>query len=53
MIDMPRIDGLMIYAYHGVMRHEGKVGQTFRLDIVVELSRGLRHDSRETLSRTT
>ena len=51
MIDRLRIDGLMIHAYHGVMRHERKVGQTFRLDILVDLCRGLRDDKlRDTVS---
>jgi dihydroneopterin aldolase len=51
MIDRLRIDGLMIHAYHGVMRHERKVGQTFRLDILVDLCRDLRDDKlRDTVS---
>jgi 7,8-dihydroneopterin aldolase/epimerase/oxygenase len=51
MIDRLRIDGLMIHAYHGVMRHEGKVGQTFRLDIIVELCHSSRGDKlRDTVS---
>lgn len=51
MIDRLRIDGLMIHAYHGVMRHEGKVGQTFRLDVLVELCRSSRGDKlRDTVS---
>jgi dihydroneopterin aldolase len=28
---------LAIHAYHGVMPHEGKVGQTFKLDLVLEI----------------
>lgn len=51
MSDRLRIDGLTIHAYHGVMRHECKVGQTFRLDILVELCRSLRGDKlRDTVS---
>lgn len=44
MSDKLSIDGLIVHAYHGVMRHEAKIGQTFRLDVVVKFSRGLRHD---------
>lgn len=44
MNDTLSIDGLIIHAYHGVMRHETKVGQTFRVDIVLKLYRSLRHD---------
>jgi 7,8-dihydroneopterin aldolase/epimerase/oxygenase len=32
--------GLALHAYHGVMPHEAKVGQTFRLDLVLELELG-------------
>jgi dihydroneopterin aldolase len=31
------VTGLAIHAYHGVMPHEGKVGQTFKLDLVLEI----------------
>lgn len=31
------VNGLAIHAYHGVMPHEGKVGQTFKLDLVLEI----------------
>jgi 7,8-dihydroneopterin aldolase/epimerase/oxygenase len=37
-------DGLTVHAYHGVMQHERKVGQTFRLDILVEFCRNLHGD---------
>ena len=37
MSDRIFITGLMLHAYHGVMPHEGKVGQTFSLDIVLEI----------------
>lgn len=46
MIDRLRINGLAIRAYHGVMRHEGKVGQTFVLDILVELGNDLHNNTR-------
>ena len=29
--------GLSVHAYHGVMEHEGTVGQTFRLDLVLDV----------------
>jgi 7,8-dihydroneopterin aldolase/epimerase/oxygenase len=40
------ITGLMLHAYHGVMPHEAKVGQTFSLDIVldIDLSAAARSD---------
>jgi len=31
------IDGLVLHAYHGVMPHEGKVGQPFILDLVLDI----------------
>ncbi len=31
------ITGLALHAYHGVMQHEGKVGQTFKLDLVLNI----------------
>jgi 7,8-dihydroneopterin aldolase/epimerase/oxygenase len=37
MIDRIFITGLMLHAYHGVMPHEAKVGQTFSIDIVLEI----------------
>jgi dihydroneopterin aldolase len=37
MTDRIFISGLMLQAYHGVMPHEAKVGQTFSLDIVLEI----------------
>ena len=37
MTDRIFISGLMLHAYHGVMPHEAKVGQTFSLDIVLEI----------------
>lgn len=40
------VRGLMLHAYHGVMPHEGKVGQSFALDLVldVDLSAAARSD---------
>ncbi|HEY7247491.1 MAG TPA: dihydroneopterin aldolase [Xanthobacteraceae bacterium] len=31
------VAGLALHAYHGVMQHEAKVGQTFKLDLALEL----------------
>ena len=36
MSDSVFVNGLVLHAYHGVMEHEANVGQTFRLDLVVE-----------------
>ena len=33
MSDAVFVSGLVLHAYHGVMQHEAKVGQTFRLDL--------------------
>ncbi|HEU4661899.1 MAG TPA: dihydroneopterin aldolase [Pseudolabrys sp.] len=37
MSDRIFIDGLSLHAYHGVMPYEGKVGQTFTIDLVLEM----------------
>ena len=37
MTDQVFVSGLALHAYHGVMQHEAKVGQTFRLDLVLDL----------------
>ena len=37
MTDQVFVHGLALHAYHGVMQHEAKVGQTFRLDLVLDL----------------
>jgi dihydroneopterin aldolase len=37
MSDRIFINGLSLHAYHGVMAHEAKVGQSFALDLVVEV----------------
>jgi dihydroneopterin aldolase len=34
------ISGLAVHAYHGVMEHEAKVGQTFALDLVLTIDLG-------------
>ncbi len=47
MTDRVFITGLMLHAYHGAMPHEGKVGQTFSIDLVLEvdLSAAARSDT--------
>ncbi|HEX5509351.1 MAG TPA: dihydroneopterin aldolase [Pseudolabrys sp.] len=37
MSDRIFINGLSLHAYHGVMPYEGKVGQTFTMDMVLEM----------------
>ena len=37
MSDRIFIDGLSLHAYHGVMAYEGKVGQTFTMDLAFEI----------------
>ena len=37
MSDAIFVTGLALHAYHGVMQHEAKVGQTFRLDLVLDI----------------
>jgi 7,8-dihydroneopterin aldolase/epimerase/oxygenase len=37
MSDAIFVKGLALHAYHGVMQHEAKVGQTFRLDLVLDI----------------
>ena len=37
MSDAIFVHGLVLHAYHGVMQHEAKVGQTFQLDIVLDI----------------
>ena len=46
MTDRIFIRGLTLHAYHGVMPHEGKVGQTFTidLDLDIDLSEAARTD---------
>jgi 7,8-dihydroneopterin aldolase/epimerase/oxygenase len=37
MSDTVFVYGLALHAYHGVMQHEAKVGQTFKLDLVLQI----------------
>ena len=40
MSDKIFLKGLALHAYHGVMQHEAKVGQTFYLDLQLDLDLG-------------
>ena len=46
MSDAIFVNGLVLHAYHGVMPHEAKVGQPFKLDLMldVDLSAASRSD---------
>ena len=46
MSDSVFVTGLVLHAYHGVMQHEAKVGQAFRLDLklTVDLADASRTD---------
>jgi dihydroneopterin aldolase len=37
MSDSVFVTGLALHAYHGVMQHEADVGQTFKLDLVLDI----------------
>jgi dihydroneopterin aldolase len=37
MSDTVFVTGLALHAYHGVMQHEAKVGQSFGLDLVLDI----------------
>ena len=37
MTDQVFVTGLALHAYHGVMQHEAKVGQTFKLDLALDI----------------
>jgi len=37
MSDTIFVNGLVLHAYHGVMPHEAKVGQPFRLDLLLDI----------------
>jgi dihydroneopterin aldolase len=37
MTDRVFVAGLALHAFHGVMEHEGTVGQTFKLDLVLDI----------------
>ena len=34
------VRGLVLHAYHGVMQHEAKVGQSFKLDLLLAIELG-------------
>ena len=34
------VTGLALHAFHGVMKHEGTVGQTFKLDLALAIDLG-------------
>ena len=56
MSDSIFINGLVLHAYHGVMPHEAKVGQPFKLDLVldIDLSTAARSDTlKDTISYET
>jgi len=40
MSDTIFVNGLKLHAFHGVMQHEAKVGQTFGLDLVLDIDLG-------------
>ena len=40
MTDAVFVFGLALHAYHGVMQHEAKVGQTFKLDLELKIDLG-------------
>jgi dihydroneopterin aldolase len=46
MSDSVFVKGLVLHAYHGVMQHEAKVGQTFQLDLklAIDLAEASRSD---------
>jgi 7,8-dihydroneopterin aldolase/epimerase/oxygenase len=37
MTDIVFVRGLSLHAYHGVMQHEAEVGQTFKLDLQLDV----------------
>jgi len=37
MTDQVFVHGLALHAYHGVMQHEAKVGQSFKLDLILDI----------------
>jgi dihydroneopterin aldolase len=37
MTDQVFVTGLALHAYHGVMQHEARVGQTFKLDLTLDI----------------
>jgi dihydroneopterin aldolase len=40
MADSIFIEGLSLHAYHGVMEHEQRVGQTFAIDLLLHIDLG-------------
>jgi dihydroneopterin aldolase len=40
MTDRVFVNGLALHAYHGVMQHEAKVGQSFTLDLALDIDLG-------------
>ncbi len=40
MSDSVHVTGLALHAFHGVMEHEAKVGQTFFVDLVLDIDLG-------------
>ncbi len=46
MTDTIFVSGLALHAYHGVMQHEAKVGQTFKIDLTltIDLAEASRSD---------
>ena len=53
MTDIIFVNGLALHAFHGVMQHEAKVGQTFQLDLAldIDLSAASRSDKlKDTIS---
>ena len=56
MSDAIFVNGLVLHAYHGVMPHEAKVGQPFKLDLVldIDLAEASRSDTlKDTISYET
>jgi 7,8-dihydroneopterin aldolase/epimerase/oxygenase len=51
MSDAIFVNGLVLHAYHGVMPHEGKVGQPFVLDLLLDI--GLADASRTDMLKHT
>jgi len=37
MSDAVFVTGLSLHAYHGVMQHESEVGQSFKLDLILDI----------------
>jgi len=45
-----RIDGLKVFAYHGVMQHEKDYGQDFYIDCHLDVEAGLKDQIESTVS---